>query len=102
MVAEPDRVLGDRVVDAGQQADQRKPPGQRRRTQPTQQRMRRVVRRWHPLQLRQLRPQWGRYAFFELVYGAACLAIAWLLFSYAKRLPETVKRKRPKREEILF
>lgn len=45
--------------------------------------------------------EWTRYAAFEFIYGAVCLGVAFLLWSYAKRLPETVRRKRVKREEIL-
>ena len=40
------------------------------------------------------REAWRRYAGFEAVYGLACLGLAWLLFSYARRLPETIQRVR--------
>lgn len=40
------------------------------------------------------RAQWLRYAGFEAAYGAACLALAWLLFRYARFLPETLSRPR--------
>lgn len=38
--------------------------------------------------------QWLRYGGFELAYGGACLALAWLLLRYARFLPEHVERKR--------
>ena len=41
--------------------------------------------------------QWARYASFELAYGAACVALAVVLFKYSDFLPETVRR--PRRSE---
>ncbi len=40
------------------------------------------------------REAWLRYAAFEAVYGACCLALSGLLFGYARRLPETIERER--------
>lgn len=42
------------------------------------------------------RAQWTRFSWFELVYGASLLALAWSLRRYARFLPEFVSR--PKRE----
>ncbi|MBI4422573.1 MAG: hypothetical protein HY554_02530 [Elusimicrobia bacterium] len=42
------------------------------------------------------REQWLRYGFFELAYGASCLALAWLLWRYSRFLPEKIVR--PRRE----
>ena len=42
------------------------------------------------------RAQWLRYGLFELAYGLSCLALAWLLWRYARFLPESVSR--PRRE----
>jgi hypothetical protein len=36
--------------------------------------------------------QWLRYGGFELVYGLACLGIMAYLVSYARFLPETIRR----------
>lgn len=46
--------------------------------------------------------QWGRYAAFELVYGLACLGLAWYCLRWSRRLPETVERKRREPEFDLF
>ncbi len=46
--------------------------------------------------------QWGRYAAFELVYGFACLGLAWYCLRWSRRLPETVERKRREPEFDLF
>jgi hypothetical protein len=43
--------------------------------------------------------QWLRYGGFELAYGAALLALAWLLWRYSRFLPEFVER--PKRSSGL-
>lgn len=40
------------------------------------------------------RAQWTRYALFELVYGLACLALAWYCLRWSRRLPETISRAR--------
>ncbi|MBI4056361.1 MAG: hypothetical protein HY399_02315 [Elusimicrobia bacterium] len=48
------------------------------------------------------REQWFRYAGFELVYGLACLALAWTLFQYAAKLPEFRTRPIPKPKVSLF
>ncbi len=40
--------------------------------------------------------EWARYAFFELCYGLACLALACLMMRFARFLPETLER--PKAE----
>ncbi|MBI5245162.1 MAG: hypothetical protein HY922_15980 [Elusimicrobia bacterium] len=37
--------------------------------------------------------QWRRYAGFELAYGLACLALAWLLWRYSRFLPKTLDRE---------
>lgn len=39
------------------------------------------------------REQWQRYAGFEFVYGAVCLALAVALLRYARHLPEWVVRE---------
>ncbi len=39
--------------------------------------------------------QWRRYAGFELLYGLACLGLAWYLVRYARFLPEWVERPSP-------
>jgi len=46
--------------------------------------------------------QWARYAVFELVFGLACLALAWYCLRWGKRLPETVRRPRKEPEFTLF
>ena len=46
--------------------------------------------------------QWMRWAGFELVYGAACLGLAWYCARWARRLPETVSRPRREPEFTLF
>ena len=38
--------------------------------------------------------QWLRYAGFELVYGFACLGLAWYLWRWSQLLPEWVERPR--------
>ena len=40
--------------------------------------------------------QWLRYGIFELAYGLACVAAAWLLWRYSDFLPDTITR--PRRE----
>ncbi|PCI36238.1 MAG: hypothetical protein COB53_10210 [Elusimicrobia bacterium] len=40
------------------------------------------------------REQWSRYGGFELLYGLACLSLAWYLKRYSAFLPETVSRPR--------
>lgn len=42
------------------------------------------------------REQWLRYGGFELVYGLACLGLAWFLVLYSRRLPETIERAAPR------
>jgi hypothetical protein len=44
------------------------------------------------------REQWFRYAGFELAYGLSCLALAWAILVYAKRLPVWVERNTSKEE----
>ena len=48
------------------------------------------------------RAQWGRFAAFELVYGLACLGLAWYCVRWSKRLPATIERKRREPEFTLF
>ncbi|MBI4051018.1 MAG: hypothetical protein HY400_00780 [Elusimicrobia bacterium] len=48
------------------------------------------------------RDQWLRYGGFELVYGLACLSLAWLLFRYSTFLPEIIQRRTQKPEVSLF
>jgi len=48
------------------------------------------------------REEWLRYGAFELVYGAACLALAWTLRLYARFLPETLQRRRQEPDFNLF
>ena len=48
------------------------------------------------------REQWLRWAGFELVYGLACLGLAWYCVRWARRLPETVSRPRREPEFALF
>jgi hypothetical protein len=38
------------------------------------------------------RPEWLRYAAFESAYGLACLALAFLLWQYASKLPVFIER----------
>jgi hypothetical protein len=38
------------------------------------------------------RPEWLRYSIFELVYGLACAVLAFLLWTYAAKLPEFIER----------
>jgi len=38
------------------------------------------------------RNQWFTWAGFEITYGLACIAIAFLLWKYAVRLPEYMER----------
>jgi len=44
------------------------------------------------------REQWARYAVFEAVYGAACLALSWGIFRYSRFLPEIIRRPRRRPE----
>lgn len=46
--------------------------------------------------------EWGRFARFELVYGLACLGVAWYCLRWSRRLPETVTRARREPEFDLF
>ena len=46
--------------------------------------------------------QWLRYSGFELAYGLSCLALAWLLWRYARFLPEWIERPRREPELQLF
>lgn len=46
--------------------------------------------------------QWLRWSSFELVYGAACLGLAWYCLRWSRRLPETVSRARRPLEFSLF
>ncbi len=48
------------------------------------------------------REEWRRYAAFEAVYGAACLALAWAARRYARVLPEVIERPRREPEIKLF
>ncbi|MFA6316729.1 MAG: hypothetical protein WC943_04865 [Elusimicrobiota bacterium] len=48
------------------------------------------------------REQWLRYGGFELAYGAACLALGWVLLRYSRFLPETLERERRDPEFQLF
>lgn len=48
------------------------------------------------------RAQWARFSLFELVYGLACLALAWYCLRWSRRLPETVRRPRREPESSLF
>ena len=48
------------------------------------------------------REQWLRWASFELVYGVACLALAWWCLRQSRRLPETVRRPARAPEFSLF
>ncbi|MBI2787952.1 MAG: hypothetical protein HYX59_04660 [Elusimicrobia bacterium] len=48
------------------------------------------------------RAQWARFSLFELVYGLACLALAWYCLRWSRRLPETVRRPRREPETSLF
>ena len=36
--------------------------------------------------------QWLTWSGFEITYGLACIAIAYVLWNYAKRLPEYIER----------
>ena len=46
--------------------------------------------------------QWMRWSGFELAYGAACVSLAWYCVRWARRLPETVERRRRELEFTLF
>lgn len=46
--------------------------------------------------------QWLRYGGFELAYGLALLALAWLLVKYSRFLPEWVERPRREPDLQLF
>lgn len=48
------------------------------------------------------REAWLRYGGFELVYGLACLGLAWALWRYARFLPEAISRPRRDPEFQLF
>jgi hypothetical protein len=48
------------------------------------------------------REQWQRWAGFELLYGLACGGLAWYCVRWARRLPETIERKRLEPEFSLF
>ena len=48
------------------------------------------------------REEWLRYGGFELAYACACLALAWFLFRFARRLPEWVERPRSEEPSRLF
>lgn len=37
--------------------------------------------------------QWFNWAGFEITYGLACVALALILWAYAKRVPEYIDRK---------
>lgn len=41
------------------------------------------------------RQQWATWSGFEIVYGLACIAAAFLLWKYARRLPEHIERPAP-------
>lgn len=36
--------------------------------------------------------QWLTWAGFEITYGLACIAVAYALWKYSKRLPEYIER----------
>ena len=46
--------------------------------------------------------QWLRYGGFELAYGLSCVGLAWLLFKYARLLPEWIERPRREPDFQLF
>lgn len=46
--------------------------------------------------------QWRRFSVFELIYGAALLALAWSVRRYARFLPEFVSRPRRQPDIDLF
>jgi|GEM_PF-825387 len=46
--------------------------------------------------------QWLRWSSFELMYGLACLALAWYCVRWSRRLPEHVERERRAPEFSLF
>ena len=48
------------------------------------------------------RPEWFRYAAFEVCYGVVCLMLAWALMKYSGFLPETIRRKRVEPQLDLF
>ena len=46
--------------------------------------------------------QWLRYGGFELAYGLACLALAVVIYKYARFLPDVIDRPRREPEFQLF
>lgn len=48
------------------------------------------------------REQWIRYAGFELIYGLACLALAWAVLKYSRFLPYSLERPKSEPEFQLF
>ena len=48
------------------------------------------------------REAWLRYGGFELVYGLACLALAWIVWKYSRFLPPVAERPRREPELTLF
>jgi hypothetical protein len=45
---------------------------------------------------------WMRWSGFELAYGLACLGLSWVCLRYARRLPDTIQRRRQEAEFSLF
>lgn len=46
--------------------------------------------------------EWLRWGSFELLYGLACLGLAWYCLRWSRRLPETTTRPRRAPEFSLF
>ncbi|MEK7388407.1 MAG: hypothetical protein AAB036_01780 [Elusimicrobiota bacterium] len=46
--------------------------------------------------------EWTRYALFELIFGASCLALTWYCLRWSRRLPETIRRERREPEFSLL
>jgi hypothetical protein len=46
------------------------------------------------------RAQWLNWSGFEVIYGMACVGIAWLLWKYAAYVPEQIVREKEHNEEF--
>lgn len=44
--------------------------------------------------------QWLRWSGFEIVFGIACMAVGFLCWEFAKRLPEWIEREKQPVDEL--